>query len=254
MKFNTLDSMMRVYETCNDYSVIPNMYMIARLDGRGFSKLTKRINFEKPFDINFSNIMRKVTHHLMDNTGIKFVYGYTQSDEISLLFDINEDTFGRKLRKLNSILAGHASAVTSLEFGEPVIFDCRISQLPNIELVSDYFSWRQEDANRNALIGHCYWALRAHGLSARKATSIMNGLSRTAQKELLFSLGIDYNNVEEWHRKGIGFYFETYIKEGWNPILKEIQFASRSVLVENEKLPIKEEYRTFIKRLLDVRS
>ena len=252
MKFDELDSMMRVYETCNDHSVIPNMYMVARLDGKGFTKLTKKYKFEKPFDIKFSNIMRKVTHSLMENTGIKFIYGYTQSDEISLLFDLNEDTFNRKLRKLNSTLAGHASAVASVELGEPVVFDCRISQLPTAELVRDYFSWRQEDANRNALIGYCYWALRDQGHSARKATSMMDGMSKAQQNELLFSLGINYNDVEEWHKRGIGFYFETYIKEGWNPIIKEMQFATRSRLVENERLPIKEDYRFFIKRLLDV--
>jgi tRNA(His) 5'-end guanylyltransferase len=251
MKFDVLDGMMRVYETCNDYSVIPNMYMIARLDGKGFTKLTKRLNFEKPFDIKFSNIMRKVTHHLMENTGIKFTYGYTQSDEISLLFHINEDSFARKLRKLNSTLAGYASAIASLELNEPVVFDCRISQLPNKELVYDYFSWRQEDANRNALIGYCYWTLRDQGCSAHKATSIMNGINKASQNELLFDLGINYNNVEEWHKRGVGFYFESYIKEGWNPILKETTFTTRSMLVENERLPIKEDYRFFIKRLLN---
>lgn len=252
MKFDELDSMMRVYETCNDHSVIPNMYMVARLDGKGFTKLTKNKGFKKPFDVDFSNIMRTVTYHLMENTGIKFIYGYTQSDEISLLFDINEDTFARKLRKFNSTLAGHASAVASLKLDEPVVFDCRISQLPTIELVCDYFSWRQEDANRNALIGYCYWTLRTKGYSARKATSLMEGMSKAQQNELLFSLGINYNDVEEWHKRGIGFYFETYIKEGWNPIIKEMQFATRSRLVMNEQLPIKEDYRFFIKRLLNV--
>jgi tRNA(His) 5'-end guanylyltransferase len=34
------------------------------------------------------------------------VYGYTQSDEISLLFHRDEQQFHRKLRKLHSVLAG----------------------------------------------------------------------------------------------------------------------------------------------------
>ena len=34
-------------------------------------------------------------------------------------------------------------------------FDCRISQLPSLDLVVDYFRWRGEDARRNALNAHC---------------------------------------------------------------------------------------------------
>lgn len=254
MKFDELNSMMRVYETCNDHCVIPNIYMVARLDGKGFTKLTKRLGYNKPFDIRFSQVMRKVTHYLMENIGIKFLYGYTQSDEISLLFDINENTFVRKLRKLNSTLAGYASGLASMEFNEVVAFDCRISQLPSIELVQDYFSWRQEDANRNALLGYVYWTLRKDGLSAGKATSLMEGMNKSAQNEFLFTAGINYNDVEEWHKRGVGFYFESYFKEGWNLILKESIMTQRSRLVENEVLPTKEDYRFFIERLINGRG
>ena len=41
MKFSSLDSRMRVYETTHDFCVLPNIYMVARLDGRNFTKLTK---------------------------------------------------------------------------------------------------------------------------------------------------------------------------------------------------------------------
>ena len=35
--------------------------------------------------------------------GFNIIYGYTESDEISLLFHPNENTFNRKQRKLNSV-------------------------------------------------------------------------------------------------------------------------------------------------------
>ena len=41
MQFKILDEMMRVYETTHDYSVLPGIYIIARLDGRNFTRLTK---------------------------------------------------------------------------------------------------------------------------------------------------------------------------------------------------------------------
>jgi len=41
MKFDELDTKMRVFETTHDYCVLPEIYMAVRLDGRGFTKLTK---------------------------------------------------------------------------------------------------------------------------------------------------------------------------------------------------------------------
>jgi tRNA(His) 5'-end guanylyltransferase len=57
--------------------------------------------------------MTATVRHLMD-CGFRVVYGYTQSDEISLLFHPDEDAFRRKLRKWLSILAGEASACFAL--------------------------------------------------------------------------------------------------------------------------------------------
>ena len=117
------------------------------------------------------------------------LYGYTQSDEISLLVHRDEQTFGRKLRKYESILAGEASAKFALLLGAHAAFDCRISQLPNAELVVDYFRWRSEDAHRNALNGHCYWLLRKQGKSATQATTALLHLSVAQKNELLFQAG-----------------------------------------------------------------
>ena len=160
MKFDELDKIMRVYETSHDHSVLPNIYMVARIDGRSFTKLTKdKHKFEAPFDIRFRDLMVETTKHLM-NCGFKVIYGFSESDEISLLFDLNIDVFKRKLRKYNSILAGEASAKFSLLLQDLAAFDCRICQLPNKNTVVDYFRWRNEDAHRNALNAHCYWMLR----------------------------------------------------------------------------------------------
>ena len=114
MKFDDLDKKMRVFETAHDFCVLPNMYMVARIDGRSFTKLTKdKHQFETPFDLKFRDLMVETVKHLM-NCGFNVIYGYTESDEISLLFSLKEDTFNRKIRKYNSILAGEASAKFSL--------------------------------------------------------------------------------------------------------------------------------------------
>jgi tRNA(His) guanylyltransferase len=101
MKFDELDVKMRVFETAHDLCVLPGMYMVARIDGRSFTRLTKETHkFEAPFDARMRDFMVATTEHLM-NCGFRVVYGYTQSDEITLLFNHVEDSFGRKTRKYN---------------------------------------------------------------------------------------------------------------------------------------------------------
>src|SRR2546427_7501244 len=86
MKFDELDEKMRVYETALDHCVLPEMFMVARIDGRGFTRLASEVHqFKAPFDERFRDMMVSTTEHLM-NCGFRVVYGYTQSDEISLLF------------------------------------------------------------------------------------------------------------------------------------------------------------------------
>ena len=40
MRFDDLDRTMRVLETAHDLCVLPGLYVVARLDGRGFTRLT----------------------------------------------------------------------------------------------------------------------------------------------------------------------------------------------------------------------
>src|SRR5262245_22530686 len=106
MKPDDFDARMRRFETAHDLIVLPEIFIVARLDGRGFTRLTKEIHdFEAPFDVRFRDAMVATTEHLM-RSGFRVVFGYTQSDEISLLLDRRDESFDRKLRKLDSILAG----------------------------------------------------------------------------------------------------------------------------------------------------
>lgn len=250
MKFDELDQKMRVFETAHDHCVLPGLYMVARLDGRSFTRLTREVHkFAAPFDERFRDYMVATTAHLM-TCGFRVLYGYTQSDEISLLFHPDEETFGRKLRKYDSILAGEASAKFSLLLGSLAGFDSRISQLPTVELVVDYFRWRSEDAHRNALNAHCYWLLRKEGYSVGKATSALEGLSVAAKNELLFQRGIHFNELPSWQKRGVGLSWETYDKIGFNPVTGEQTLTQRRRIKQDLALPMKEAYAQFIRALL----
>ncbi len=254
MKFDELDKKMRVYETTNDYCVLPNIYMVARIDGRSFTKLTKeKHKFEAPFDIKFRDLMVATTEHLM-NCGFNIIYGYTESDEISLLFSINESVFKRKTRKYNSILAGEASAKFSLLLKDIGVFDSRISQLPTKKLVIDYFRWRNEDAYRNSLNANCYWMLRKKGITAKKASEKIEGISIASKNELLFQNEINFNKLPNWQKRGVGLYWGTYDKEGFNEKTKKITTTKRRKLKIDYDLPMKDKYSRFIEMLLEKES
>ena len=58
MKFDDLDQKMRRYETAADLCVLPGLYMVARIDGRSFTRLTKDVcQFKAPFDERFRDLM-----------------------------------------------------------------------------------------------------------------------------------------------------------------------------------------------------
>ena len=237
---------MRIYETAHDHCVIPGVYIVARIDGRCFTTLTKdKHRFEAPYDPKFRDMMSATVEHLMQ-CGFKVLYGYTQSDEISLLLDLDENTFERKERKLNSVLAGEASAKFSLLLGDIGAFDCRICQLPSRQLVIDYFRWRNEDAHRNAINAHCYWSLRKEGVSPAESSAKFTRMSVAEKNEFLFKKGINFNDLPSWQKRGIGVYWENYEKSGVNPISGETVKASRSRLKVDLDLPMKDQYSDFI--------
>lgn len=251
MKFDELDARLRIFETAHDQWVLHGIHMVARLDGRGFTRLTREVHpFEAPYDVRFRDYMVATVEYLMADRAFQIIYGYTQSDELSLLFHPDENAFGRKIRKYISILAGECSAKFSLLLGDPTSFDCRVSQLPLVGDVVDYFRWRQEDAHRNALNAHCYWSIRKKGDSPESAARQLLGMSVAEKNELLFQQGTNFNDLPNWQKRGTGVYWETFDKEGWNPKTEAPVLAHRRRLKVDYDMPMRDEYNQFIRELL----
>ena len=129
-------------------------------------------------------------------------------------------------------------------------FDCRVIPLPTAEVVIDYFRWRQEDAHRNSLNAHCYWMLRKEGVSMQAATRELEGKSISYKNELLYSRGIDYDQLPSWQKRGVGLWKEVYEKEGFDPISKTTVKTFRNRIAISENLPLGEEYAEMIKGFL----
>lgn len=190
----------------------------------------------------------------MTGCGFNFLFGYTESDEISLLFAPDERSFQRKQRKLVSILAGEASAKFALALQGQAAFDCRISELPSVELVVDYFRWRNEDAHRNALNAHCYWCLRRAGQNVNEATDALEGLSVANKNELLFQNGINFNELPLWQRRGAGLFWEEFDRPAVNPISGESVLARRRRVRRELELPMKDAYSEFLRNLMAAKT
>lgn len=250
MNFDDLDARMRVYETSDDHCVLPGMQVVVRLDGRGFTRLTREVwRLEAPFDERFRDLMIETAEHLMD-CGFGVVYGYTQSDEISLLLRPDDNTFGRKTRKIISVLAGEASAHFTLAMRQMACFDARVSQLPSDALVVDYFRWRQEDAYRNALNAHAYWALRRKNLSPSDCTQTLAGLSSEGKSELLLQQGGgNFNHLPAWQKRGVGLYWVQQNKVSVDPRTGATVTTQRRRLQRHLDLPQGDAYDEFLQGL-----
>lgn len=227
---------MRDYERSTDHAVPSGQYVVARLDGRGFSKLTREQGFQHPFDPAFRAAMVSTTQHLM-KCGPQVILGYTQSDEISLLFHPECRSFGRRSAKLLSVLAGEASAVLSLALGVPSVFDCRLSCLPSRLLAVEYFQWRIADSVRNSLQARAHDALRASGHSVREAHRRLSGMKARELQALSHqgSGGADQPPTD--HDRGTGIWWVEVARDENQTDLRSPPTATRRVLHVDPALP-----------------
>lgn len=146
-------------------ALMQKSWVVARLDGRAFSKFTADMN--KPFDSFFTDAMIATAQYLLKK--YHAVVAYTQSDEITLVFDYTESVQGEMLfagreQKIASVLAGSASAkftqclMTLLPHkipdgldAEVPEMDCRVYCVPSVEEAANTILWRQQDCLRNSI-------------------------------------------------------------------------------------------------------
>lgn len=193
---------MKLYESAETGKFMPLLPICVRLDGRSFSKFTKGL--ARPYDERLSVLMRDTMLYLVQESGA--CIGYTQSDEISLVFwEPKFDSqvfFGGKKQRIVSVLSSMATAFfnNALPMDIPEnaglmpVFDCRAWQVPNLEEAANVFLWRELDAVKNSV-----------SMAAREYYShkqLMN-LGRSDQMELLFKAGVNWNDYPVFFKRGI---------------------------------------------------
>lgn len=223
------------------------MWAVIRVDGRGFSKLTKA-RYTKPYDDAFAATMNTCAAALITELDARFAY--TCSDEVSVVLPPSNALFGRGVEKLVSVSAGLMSATFTHDAGQPAHFDARLWIGARSEDVADYMSWRQSDAASSSLTNWCYWTLRQAGATAQQATARLSGATVADKNELLFGHGINYNDTPAWQRRGVALYWQHHDRDAEDPRTGERLVVTRRRLITDNDLPRGDEFRGFVRHML----
>lgn len=203
---DALGDRMKAYERREtDHRFLNFAPVVARMDGRGFSKWTRGL--ERPYDECLSKVMIEVTRRLVSETGARI--GYTQSDEITLVLlveEIGQDMlFDGKAQKLCSVLASMTTAFFILEcLVEPESelarrakkgpqFDARAFQVPNRTEAANAVLWREQDAAKNAI------SMAARGFYEH---SELQGKTGPQMQEMIFQRGQNFNDYPSFFKRG----------------------------------------------------
>jgi len=230
---------MREHEVYSKLRAPPSSRMILRLDGRGFHRLTESLDFDRPYDEAFRDLMIRTCLDLMDEFSPSLIY--TFSDEINVLLD--SVPFAGRVEKLDSVFSGFASSSFTrgaLEAGfspvKPVSFDCRVIPISS-DIVPEYFRSRQDESWRNCLNSYAYWTLRRE-VGARRAAERLRGLKSDSLHDLLFERGVNISRVPAWQRRGVGVYRVPHRVRGYNPLRDEEVSAVRMRVKVDLELPL----------------
>lgn len=216
MRNDEFDAKCRAFENSNDPRIHPGMQVVVRIDGKNFSTLTRKTLKLDPFDEGMRDAMRGTLEFIMQQD-FKCLFGYTHSDEMSILLDPYTTTFGGKIRKILSIMAAQASVHFSSLIKHPCYFDARVIQMPTIEDVCDYFVWRNQDSERNCLNMWAYHLLLKDGLNPTQAQRVLDGKEYNFKQDVLWTHGKNFNDLPSWQKRGIGMKWQKIDTSGWNP-------------------------------------
>lgn len=181
---------------------IPTIPVMARLDGRGFSKFTK--GMDRPYDARMAAAMVGTTIDLVRATGASM--GYTQSDEITLVWhstDIKSQVyFDGRIAKMTSQLAAQAtlmfyrkiSSTMDHEYAERLpTFDARVWNLPNQTEAANAFLWREWDATKNSI---------SMAASHYYHHSELTGKNGSQKQDMLHAVGVNWNDYPAFFKRG----------------------------------------------------
>lgn len=271
----SLDDRMKRYENVSRIYLTRRVPAIIRIDGKAFHTFTR--GMKKPFDRILMTAMQETMRYLCENIQ-GCVFGYTQSDEITLILTDYATTttdawFGYGVQKMasisasmatmafNSIFVDTVNATHQLYDSEPNIecssafnysvyerkfwsamFDARVFSIP-VEEVCNCLIWRQQDATRNSI--------EAAGQAHFSAKQLHSKNCNQIQEMLWKEHNINWNDYPVDFKRGSCCrkeILETSVPDPRNP-KQNISFARRKWIVDT-KPPIFTKDREYVESLL----
>lgn len=267
-----LEARMRAYEAVSKTTLVRRTPVIIRIDGRAFHTFTS--GFQKPFDRVLMQAMQDTMKSLAENIeGCKF--GYTQSDEITLVLTDYETIktgawFDYEVEKMVSISASMATlyfnrafakrvdeyaqqvgddekakrqlSVYKFAMGVGAMFDSRAFSVPKDDVCNNII-FRQQDATRNSIemVGQAYFS-----------QSELNGVNTDKIQDMLFTQkGVNWNDFPTDCKRGSCTYrvhMEKSVPNPRNPA--EMVTVSRNPWILDTEPPIFARDRNFIEKYL----
>ena len=257
----SLGDRMKRYEVVSKNFLMARTPVILRLDGCHFHTFTK--DFVKPFDELLIDAMQRTLKYLCEHIQ-GCVFGYTQSDEITLvLIDYNSintaSWYDNEVQKMCSVASSLCTFIFNKYFSENVLnadtttdklnkvyskainmgafFDCRAFNVPKEE-VCNCILWRQQDATRNSIQS----LAQAH-FSHKE---LMGLTCDVLQDKLFTERGINWNDLEPSKKRGTSCIRKTVSI----PCETGEGFVDRSRWVLDLKMPILTKNREYINQLI----
>lgn len=227
---DALGDRMKAYEGReSERRFLPMVPVCARIDGRNFSAFTR--GMDRPYDVAMSELMVATTKQLIEETHARI--GYTQSDEISLVWQSERSDssifFDHRITKMTSVLASLATTIFCRSLYHTVHkeraclwphFDCRVWQVPTRSEAANVFLWREQDATKNAV------SMAARSVYSHKELEHKSG---PEMQEMLFVKGINFNDYPAFFKRGTFARRETSMRELTAEELEKIPEVHRPV-------------------------
>jgi tRNA(His) 5'-end guanylyltransferase len=246
------------YEQVPKFNLYRRTPVAIRLDDRAFHTFTR--DFQEPYHEVFSNAMIKTMDYLCRSIQ-GCVFGYTQSDEITLVlcdYQTLETAawFDYQVQKMCSVAASMCTMYFNKNFRywvdhfkstmtdtasnrkylevlqnklDKAMFDARCFNIPKEE-VTNCVLWRQNDATRNSIqsVGQFYFSHK----------ELQNKTCDEIQEMLFTQKGLNWNNLD------------TNLKRG-TAVVKRYKLDSNGWEIDREMPILKGEDREYIEKLIN---
>jgi tRNA(His) guanylyltransferase len=161
----------RAFEEATNAILLPDCFVVVRVDGQSFRRLSRAAGFQKPNDKHCCDLMVRAAQSVMKRFSPDVGLAYGQSDEFSFVFRRKSNCFNRRINKFVSLVPSVFSSAFARNWSqffpdaildEDQAFDGRAVMYPSTDVLRDYLSWRQVDCHINNLYNCTFHALTGH--------------------------------------------------------------------------------------------